>query len=104
MKTREGYLMIDHRASPGIPEDIAVQLGMDPKLVAGGKLLEVGTLTCAHCKGVLRKNPFRIRERFFCAKCGGHYICDGCAAEASLPTYSHRSFDKIADMAMKLAT
>ena len=50
MKQREGYLMVDHRASPGIPEDVARQIGMDPAQVKEGKLLEAATLTCSHCK------------------------------------------------------
>lgn len=31
--TYEGYVLIDHRASPGIPADLAVALGLDPMLV-----------------------------------------------------------------------
>lgn len=103
MKTREGYLMIDHRASPGIPEDIARQVGMDPKYAGEGKLLEAATLTCNHCKCVLMKNPLRVRERAACVKCGGHYICDICHAESTQPLYSHLPFEKFLDVSMNYA-
>lgn len=99
---KEGYLLIDHRASPGISEDVALQLGMDPKQCGEGKMLEAATLTCSHCKSTLMKNPYRIRERNFCIKCSGHYICDGCHAEAQLPNYSHLPFEKFADITRSL--
>lgn len=94
----EGYLLVDHRASPGLPEDLAFKFGYDPKLVKEGKIYEAGTLTCSHCKSTVVKNPFRQRERNFCQKCGGKYICDGCAFQASLPDYSHFPFEKKVDL------
>ena len=96
---REGYLFIDHRASPGIPPDLAPQLGFVPDLVREGKVLEAATLTCAHCKTVVMKNRMRTRERASCLKCGGKYICDGCGFEAWLPGYDHTPFDKKVDLA-----
>lgn len=98
MRTKEGYLLIDHQASPGIPEDMARACGLDPKAVAGGKILEVGTLTCSHCKGTVVKSPFRKIERSVCAKCGHHYICDSCAFLASQPDYNHTPYEKRADL------
>lgn len=89
LKRHEGVLLIDHRASPGIPADIARRLGYDPKTVAEGALLETATLSCKHCGGAWMKNRFRIRPREYCRKCD-HYLCDGCAREASLPGYVHR--------------
>ena len=44
-----GYLMIDHRASPGLPEDVARWAGYDVKLTSEGKLWETKTLCCSHC-------------------------------------------------------
>lgn len=102
MGQREGYLMIDHRASPGIPEDVAIKAGLDPKLVGEGKLLEYPTLTCSHCKVVVVKNPLRTRERANCVKCGNHYICDGCEAQARAPGYSHLPYDKLRDETLEL--
>ncbi len=95
-KSREGYLLIDHRASPGIPADVAQQLHLDPAQVAGGKLLEAASLTCSHCKVVVIKNPLRIKERTHCFKCN-HYVCDFCGAAMAQPDYSHVPFDKRVD-------
>lgn len=92
-----GYLMVDHRASPGLSEDEARQAGYDPALCKEGKLFEADTLTCSHCKSAVVKNPLRTRARNTCAKCSGHYICDGCAYLATLPDYTHTPFDKVID-------
>lgn len=101
-KSQEGYLMIDHRFSPGIPEDVARLSGFDPKLCGEGKLFEVPTLNCPHCKTSQVKNPLRTRERHNCWSCN-HYICDLCAFEASQPGYVHAPFDKFVDETMKAA-
>lgn len=98
-----GYLMIDHRASPGLPEDIARAAGLDPALCKEGKIFEAASLTCAHCKVAVVKNPLRVRERATCSKCSYHYICDFCAEETCRPDYSHLPFEKKADMAMNFA-
>lgn len=97
MKQREGYLLIDHRASPGIPAEMALKLGMDPTQVGEGKLLEAATLTCAHCKSTVLKRHERTRERGSCPKCSFKYVCDGCAIEMRLPGYSHTPFEKKVD-------
>lgn len=86
--------MVDHRASPGLTEDIARQVGYDPALVKEGKLYEADTLTCAHCKTTVVKNPLRTRERSSCFKCGFHYVCDGCGFAATQPDYDHTPFEK----------
>lgn len=96
-----GYLMVDHRASPGLPENVARAVGYDPKLCGEGKLYEVDTLTCRHCRTSVVPNIFRTRARASCAKCNGHYICDPCAFKASQPDYVHTSFEKIAENIMK---
>jgi hypothetical protein len=97
---QHGYLMVDHRASPGLPEDIARNSGYDPKFAGEGKLFEADTLTCAHCKCAVIKNPFRTRERAKCSKCGYHYICDLCAAEMLWPDYSHTPYDKRVELVL----
>jgi hypothetical protein len=97
MKQREGYLMMDHRASPGIPEAMARAAGLPSQHVGEGRLLEMATLKCCHCGGVFLKNPERTRERGSCAKCA-KYLCDDCAAATHHPEYVHRSFQEIADM------
>lgn len=95
---REGYLLVDHRASPGIPADAARRMGYDPGLVGEGKVLEAATLSCAHCgtKNVINTN--RTRERASCFQCAGKYICDLCDAERRKPDYVHRPMAQIIDM------
>lgn len=100
MNTKEGYILVDHRASPGLPEDIAIASGYDPKLCGEGKMYESKTLTCGHCKIVLVKNLLRFRPRETCAKCGHHYICDVCAFRMTLADYSHLPYCKFIDLAL----
>jgi hypothetical protein len=96
MMKREGYLLVDHSASPGLPEDVARAAGYDPAHVREGRRYETGTLTCAHCKCTVVPNHFRTREREFCRKCM-HYICDVCGFRASLPDYDHVPFEARVD-------
>jgi hypothetical protein len=97
MAKQMGYLMVDHRASPGLPENVARLAGYDPTLCREGKIYEADTMTCSHCGGTVVKNIFRTRERHSCAKCGGHYICDGCQYLSTLPDYVHAPMSKIID-------
>jgi hypothetical protein len=64
-RRHEGYLLIDHSNSPGIP-------GRTGKL-------ESATYTCSHCPRVVILNPNRSRPRGYCPGCN-HYICDHCEA------------------------
>jgi hypothetical protein len=98
MAQRTGYLLVDHRNSPGLPEDVARASGYDPALCKEGKKFEADTFTCSHCKGVLHKNPLRTRPRAECPKCNFHYICDGCAAAMHAPDYVHMPFEKFVDL------
>ncbi len=71
-----GYLIIDHRNSPGIPDDLIPQvaaLGGVP--VPGGQVGEVDTWTCAHCNAIVLKRPERTRPREVCRKCM-KVVCD----------------------------
>jgi len=77
----EGYVLIDHRASPGLTPEFARNAGLDPKLTAEGKMLEAATLTCSHCNTVVIMNPERKRERGYCRKCD-HYVCDNPACRS----------------------
>lgn len=101
-RSQEGYLLVDHRASPGLTEAEARIAGFDPKQCGEGKLFEAASLTCEHCKVAVVKNPLRVRERAFCTKCH-HYICDVCAFKASQPDYVHDPFEKRADDIMNAA-
>lgn len=75
----EGYLMIDHRASPGTKE------------VPEGTLFESATMHCAHCGTVVIMNPSRKRERANCIQCG-KYVCDNCGIAMRDPNYIHVSY------------
>jgi hypothetical protein len=77
-RSREGYLLFDHQASPGIPAPLVERTGLAPDF-GEGRRLELATLTCSHCRTVAIKNPLRTRERGHCFKCN-HYVCDACAA------------------------
>lgn len=94
----EGELVIDHRASPGIPAAMAAACGLPPQHMGEGKLFETATLYCHHCGGIQLKNVNRTRPRYSCFECGIKYVCDVCAAAAALPGYVHRSIEQISDM------
>lgn len=74
-KNHEGYLLIDHRNSPGIPKEFQL-LGVPQELIVGaGQILEIAIATCSHCQAEIILNPSRTRPRNNCPKCD-HYICD----------------------------
>ena len=95
---QQGYLLVDHRASPGLTEKEALAAGYDPKLSGEGKVYEADTMTCAHCKAVVVKNPFRTRDRPHCYQCD-HYICDICAVKAKTQD-QHMPFSKFIDQTL----
>lgn len=103
MAQKLGYLTIDHRASPGLPEDVARWAGYDPKLCGEGQFFEADTRTCRHCRNAWVMNPERTRARHSCFKCSNNYICDGCAYLATLPGYDHTPFDKVIDLHLDAA-
>lgn len=74
-KRYEGYLLVDNRASPGVPDGLAISAGMPAG--SGRGLFESATFTCSHCQTVVILNHLRTRERAFCEKCD-HYLCDAC--------------------------
>jgi len=98
-RAREGYLLIDHRASPGIPPDQARAFGIPPERAGEGKIYEQATLTCAHCRTAIVKNPYRLRPRENCAKCGNKYICDFCHGQMQHPDYVHFPLERHIDIA-----
>lgn len=72
----EGWLMIDHSNSPGIPEDLAQKWAAQGVVVKpGSTVLEAGSYTCAHCQYVVIKNQNRTRPREVCRKCMA-VVCD----------------------------
>lgn len=74
----EGELVIDHRNSPGVPQELLIASGLPPE--AGRGLYEGACYTCNHCQAVVMVNSLRTRERHVCRGCM-HVICDRCAEE-----------------------
>lgn len=97
LKRFDGYLRVDHRASPGLPAPLAERLGISPQHAREGGMMECATMTCAHCATVVIPNPDRTRERGYCSKCD-RYICDQCKAATLMPAYEHRSWQQIVDL------
>lgn len=89
----EGYLMVDHRASPGLTPSEARGLGYDPNLtnLREGQLAEFKTMHCSHCPNVVIMNPLRTRDRSLCYSCN-KYICDNCGIQSKLPDYVHKTY------------
>jgi hypothetical protein len=92
MAKQQGWIYVDHRASPGLTPDQALLNGYDPNLVKEGKVFEQDTFTCSRCRGIVIKNSLRTRERGHCQKCN-HFICDYCTYQMSLPDYVHTPFE-----------
>lgn len=92
-----GYLHVDHRSSPGLPEEAAHRFGFEPALVREGKVFEADTLACCHCASVFIKRHDRIRERGHCPRCNA-YICDACVIASRDPAYVHYTRQQMIDL------
>jgi hypothetical protein len=77
-RSQEGYLLVDHRNSPGITQAdlLTVPEPMRQQFMATTGVFESPTMRCSHCGTMVVLNPQRTRARGYCAKCD-HYICDG---------------------------
>jgi hypothetical protein len=95
--SKEGHLLVDHRASPGLDPEIARRMGYEPEFCREGKLYEQATLTCCHCTTIMIKNPERTRPRENCPKCDHSYLCDYCYAASQRPDYVHNPMVKQRD-------
>jgi len=98
-RSREGYMMLDHRASPGLSEFHTWNDDLPPGSLTG--LFEGPTYTCSHCTRVVVMEPQRTRERSFCMGCA-HNICDDCGAIYA-KTLACASFKKMAESRMEAA-
>lgn len=94
---REGYLMIDHRASPGLPPDFCWSIGLDCPSIGANTLYESPVITCCHCNVVMILNPKRTRPRGYCSRCDD-YVCasPSCNLECT-------PFERVLDEAEKRA-
>jgi hypothetical protein len=101
-RSHEGYLLIDHRETPGVTEEFVQQTGqVDAVPVGKNSLFESATITCSHCQRVVVLNPDRSRSRGYCRKCD-HYICDACTTVMA-QTLECVPFRKILDDAQESA-
>lgn len=91
-RSLEGYLMIDHRESPGL----------DHPLLGPGSFLEAPTRNCSHCERLVVLNPRRNRERARCRKCF-KYLCDGCGTTHKLTGECYSMAQRIDDFVNKAA-
>jgi hypothetical protein len=96
-RSREGELLVDHRAGPGLPPDFWARVGLQGFVTPGGAVAEVPTMTCAHCNAVVVMNMLRTRPRGWCRKCDA-YVCDS-------PSCNHecKPFAEILDEAERAA-
>lgn len=74
-RSKEGYYMLDHRASPGLTEFHTWVDKLPPG--SGSSLFEAPTFTCSHCIRIVVMEPARTRDREHCFGCH-HDICDEC--------------------------
>jgi hypothetical protein len=79
--SHEGYLLIDHRDSPGLSEEAVHNAGMPPGSARG--VFEVATFTCSHCCRVVIIDPRSTNSPPYCAGCN-RYICKTCGAIKAL--------------------
>lgn len=77
-RAQEGYLLIDHRNSPGITPEFIRDHKLDAPAVGAGKVLETALTVCHCCGGDVILNPNRSRPREWCMKHDA-YMCDNCA-------------------------
>lgn len=95
LRSQEGYFLMDHRESPGVPDALVVKEGLLPG--AGRGVYESPTFTCSHCQFVVVMNPDRSRDRGYCRKCD-HLICDRCETVKAQSGGECRSFKKLVDL------
>lgn len=88
----EGYLLIDHRNSPGLTDEQVAAAGLPPG--AGQGVFEAPTLTCSHCQTIVVLNPGRRRERAYCPSCD-RYLCDACGALYALKRECRNIFKRL---------
>lgn len=94
LRSHEGYLLIDHRGSPGVPDELMVPQGYIPG--AGHGKFESATFTCPYCEFVVVLNPDRSRPRNFDKKTQ-HLICDGCEHKIKVLGLDLKPMKQIAD-------
>lgn len=100
LSRHEGYLLIDHRGSPGLSEADLAAVGLP--FQAGRGVFEAATITCSHCQALVVRNPLRQRERAYCPRCD-HYICDACGRARAAAGGACRSFKQLVEEVQEAA-
>ena len=81
LKDGSGYLIIDHRDSPGInPDDIPEKLRSSTIAVGSGRVFEADVQHCTHCQRAVILfvvDPSKLKDLGYCRYCH-HYICNSC--------------------------
>jgi len=98
-RSTEGYLLIDHRNSPGVSDAAVWHCDLPPG--AGQGLFEAATYTCSHCLYVVVIEPKRTRDRAHCMGCH-HDICDACGVIYA-KTLACSSFKRKAESVLEAA-
>ena len=80
LRSHEGVLLVDHRASPGLPDGVVVPQGMPPG--SGHGVFECATFTCSHCEKVVAIMD-RKKADAICGFCSGcnHRLCTACTTK-----------------------
>lgn len=100
-RNAEGYLMIDHSASPGVTDEDMRRANPELPAGAGSGMFETPMVCCSHCQKMLVVNPMRTRDRAYCRSCDA-YICDECGIVATLHGEC-RPFRRVMDEAQERA-
>lgn len=76
-RSQEGYLLVDHRMSPGITDaDLQTIPASHRAMFQSTRgLFEAPTMRCGHCGTMVVLSPTRQKARNYCQPCD-HYICD----------------------------
>lgn len=74
-RSQEGYILIDHRNSPGVREEDLTPAAKRAGFLPATGLFESPTIRCCHCGTMVVINPLRTRARHHCQRCD-HYVCD----------------------------
>ena len=77
-RSQEGYVLIDHRNSPGISHEFVRANNLDVPAVGAGQVFESAISVCHACGGDIILNPNRSRPREWCMEHDA-YMCDRCA-------------------------
>lgn len=101
-RAQEGYLLIDHRNSPGLTPEFVRDNNLPGPAVGAGRTFESALCVCKHCGADVILNPNRSREREWCSQCDA-YICDNCALRRKLGAPHVPMAQFLAEMFAKLS-